>query len=515
MRLPSNLTSGRILSSRWLSFASESKSLSFYSLSSTSGSSDVDIQTEDARVSNFLEVIEMANLASDERIIVALREQYLPLAGLVKLIGETSVMTFAELWSDKFNETVGFLASAKAVKAREGDFDPETTLKTEVPRIVLKTSGSSIHGDLGDSRLFVSNDSFVLEDDVLSQTDVLRPNWSNIKTSHLCTPFDYLSKSTTPVGALLRELSSVSSEAHSAKPPSTKPLGLSDIDVVAVTTQRYKNVRELLKSIRAMWGQDIKVHVVIQAPKTLRWSLLGRRFHAILIHTTTDFGLSASRNLGVARCQRELVFLMDDDFQIDERCRLNTALQILNQNQDISVLGGNLLDVGQHKTPRRQEVSQGFAMKLLAKPPNVRWLRLEDSPRERIFHDASTYYETCDIVDNFALFRRRSVFGAGASWSEPLKITAEHQDFYLRLSTMRIGQIARTNALKVRNVRLQNRHFRAIRYRSEFMFRFFDDLGLQSFEIVGERTRKKTVSGDHALIETGKFNPRFEKRSRA
>ena len=87
-------------------------------------------------------------------------------------------------------------------------------------------------------------------------------------------------------------------------------------------------------------------------------------------------------------------------------------------------------------------------------------------------------------------------------WNAKLKIGAEHQDLYIRLLSLGDVRVARTNALKVRNVRVQNPGFRKLRRRTDDFFPiFFRDLDLSSFLILGERQRIQANSELAVLIE--------------
>jgi glycosyltransferase involved in cell wall biosynthesis len=284
----------------------------------------------------------------------------------------------------------------------------------------------------------------------------------------------------------------------------------SDIDVIAVTTDRYSSVRELLKSIRIQLPQEVSVTIVVQTESSNRWKRLAEKYQANLMHVENDKGLAACRNLAVQSTDRKIVFLMDDDFYLDERCRLEAALRILECRPDIAVLGGNLLDVETWASPREVEISQGFAMHMIRGGDRVVWLRLEDAPRVRNFVNPVDYFELCDIVDNFALIRREKVFDAGVFWNPSLKIGAEHQDLYIRLQRQTEGVVARTNALKVRNVRVQSRRYKFMRGRIDTYFRlFFLDLGIRSFSIIGERLRAMSSDGASAYFEQPSMKPTF------
>jgi glycosyltransferase involved in cell wall biosynthesis len=359
------------------------------------------------------------------------------------------------------------------------------------------------------------------DEDVLSKFSggefpdhVIQLDPDQVQQAHFMLPMNYLELSATPIGVFLRQISrpELNKKPQKIEARGTSRLTPLDIDVVGVTTHRRKSVQELLKSIRTFLGTEIAITVVVQSKSTFRWKRLSRRYGAKFIHVPEDTGLSASRNIGVRAGSKKLVFLMDDDFQIDDRCRLMSALTVLDENPGISILGGNLLDVDDWGDPEEDEKSQGFAMKLLSGPPDLLWVRLEDMPRTRTFIAPDIYFEQCDIVDNFALIRRDAVFGRGVFWEDEIKINSEHQEFYLRMNLAGEGTVARTNALKVRNVRVQDKKFRKMRFRQDFFFTYFDKWHLHSFEILGERSRVRAQDGHHFYMERGSRTPNKVRR---
>ena len=150
-------------------------------------------------------------------------------------------------------------------------------------------------------------------------------------------------------------------------------------------------------------------------------------------------------------------------------------------------------------------------MKMVSPSPYLTWLRLEDTFRKRIFVNSRDYYEWCDIVDNFAIFVKEATFDLGVRWDDRLKIGAEHQDLYLNFSKANIHGVARTNCLKVRNVRVQDSKFRKMRQRQDFFQFLFERHSLKSFSILGENKRFSTSSGDQAY-QVGMGLPRINWR---
>ena len=328
-------------------------------------------------------------------------------------------------------------------------------------------------------------------------------------TLALSRPFSYVRGSISRLGFYARQLEYAPGASDSSREPSASgqlPYSLDDIDVVAVTTDRWESVRWLLRSVREQLGDRVTITVVVQAHTSRRWRGLSRSYRANFLYVDQDFGLSAGRNLAVASTRRRLVFLMDDDFVLDDRCRTLDALEVLSVNPGLSVLGGNLLDVKNFSDGVDLEVSQGFAMEALSGPPRLTWLRLESRPRERIFLDEYTYFERCDIVDNFALFVRKDTFDRGLKWRPELKIMAEHQALYVDALDLDNVLVARTNALRVRNVRIQNLRYRLMRFRPRFFSLWFDAQELSSFEVLGRFGRFRDTGGFHHSVN---YHPHF------
>lgn len=343
------------------------------------------------------------------------------------------------------------------------------------------------------------DDEFAPDLERLKSLDAIYVGRATLQTTSYRLPLAFHSNRPTPLGVYLRNMTMP--EANVAPKSKRSALTLDDLDVISVTTSRFSSVRELAKSIRAVLGPKPNLIVAVQAPKSVRWRALARKYNFTLLHLSRDTGLSESRNQAVAMTSRKLILLTDDDFQLDGRSRITDALQILDERPDISVLGGNLLDVLHWNDSKDREVPQSFAMKMVKGPPDIAWLRVEDTVRNREYLNPRDYVEFCDIVDNFAIFRAE-VLRERVRWNPNLKIGAEHQDLYIRLLSLGDVRVARTNSLKVRNVRVQNPRFRKLRRRTDDFFPiFFRDLDLSSFLILGERQRIQANSELAVLVE--------------
>lgn len=440
--------------------------------------------------------------------VVAIAPNLLPLPGFLELLHQPEGDQEFVVRNVNGNFPVAIVCYEDTLRALARG---EKTL--ELPHKPLESSEVFASRDQDPSWLFAVKDDWRIPLDTFRTAKVLDVGDVTQGRAYMYWPLWFIEQLNAPIGAFARSLTiGTDGEAPLAKPDSDH-YTLHDIDVIAVTTDRWKSVQKLLASTRQQLGDGVGITIAVQSRSSVRWRWLARRYRATLLHVAEDSGLAWSRNHAVNNTHRPLIFLMDDDFQLDERCLINDALNILELYPEISVLGGNLLDVETWGDGRGAEVSQGFAMKMITGEPDIAWLRLEDAPRQRHFINPVHYIEYADIVDNFALMKRKDVFDQGVFWNPELKIGAEHQDLYIRLKRIGKATVARTNALKVRNVRVQSRRFRAMRSRVDRFFEiFFRDLGLGSFTIVGERQRVRAQDGGHAYLENTQLIPRYIQR---
>ena len=446
-------------------------------------------------------------IRASERV-VAIAPNILPLPGFLEFLHQRDEDQEFVVRSVNENLPVAIVCYEDTLRALARG---EKTI--ELPDKPLESSEvfTSRHQD--PSWLFAMKDDWRIPLDTFRTAKVLDVGDVTQARAYMHWPLWFIEQLNAPIGAFARSLTIGTDGEEPMSTRDSDRYTLHDIDVIAVTTDRWKSVQKLLASIRQQLGDSVGITIVVQSRSSVQWRWLARRYRAEILHVDEDSGLAWSRNHAIDNTHRPLIFLMDDDFQLDERCRINDALNILKLHPEISVLGGNLLDVETWSDGRGVEVSQGFAMKMITGEPDIAWLRLEDAPRQRHFINPIDYIEYADIVDNFALMKRKAVFDQGVFWNPELKIGAEHQDLYIRLKRFGKATLARTNALKVRNVRVQSRRFQAMRSRVDRFFEiFFRDLGLGSFTIVGERQRVRAQDGGHAYLENTQLIPRYIER---
>jgi GT2 family glycosyltransferase len=146
-----------------------------------------------------------------------------------------------------------------------------------------------------------------------------------------------------------------------------------------------------------------------------------------------DCGVTHARNTCVEQATTEFILVSDDDFIFSEDTDADIALNIMDKDSSISVVGGSLRDIfgnpedAHSISYRRFEKYMHYDEKrgLLTTIPIDFY-----NPRAAIC-ESHIYYD-CDVVLNFALFRR-SIFNEAVGWDTRFLSNGEHEDFFLTL----------------------------------------------------------------------------------
>jgi len=145
-----------------------------------------------------------------------------------------------------------------------------------------------------------------------------------------------------------------------------------------------------------------------------------------------DAGLSAARNAIVDQLDTEYMLLLEDDFIVDERCKIAPFISVLNTHSDIGVV------CGKHETRYRgKTVGRTFSV-----------YRDTIAPIEMPTHKTAdgVPFQITEFGFNFALFRRK--FVQSNKWDERLKV-GEHLAYYRTVRDRNEWLVAYTPASQI------------------------------------------------------------------
>lgn len=178
------------------------------------------------------------------------------------------------------------------------------------------------------------------------------------------------------------------------------------VTLLVKTFERPALLRRLVTSIRRMYPS---VPIVVVDDSREPSVLPG-------VETITlpfDQGVSAGRQAGLARVATPYVMVLDDDFIFYRATRIERAVELLERQPRIDLVGGQLIDLP--------------------------YLRLREPPLGRIFPTSATPREpigstidglmVCDKVANFYVARTEGIRQVG--WTPALR-RVDHADFFTR-----------------------------------------------------------------------------------
>ncbi len=205
---------------------------------------------------------------------------------------------------------------------------------------------------------------------------------------------------------------------------------INNLTIVIVTIDRPRSVIRLVRSIIARYP-GVKILVGVQSDGCEEASL--SNIGADVYRFPFDFGLSATRNAVITHVATKYFLLCDDDFIFDRDTDVAPAVDILNANPEIGIVGGLLYDIDAEDKPNKQTPRTWEKLILLNKEQRAMILvPITSIPVSPTYSGIWRYFITQTVM-NFAAMRTDLFHTGVLSWDPRFKIDGEHEDFYLNI----------------------------------------------------------------------------------
>jgi hypothetical protein len=237
-------------------------------------------------------------------------------------------------------------------------------------------------------------------------------------------------------------------DAIGSRPPAGHAL-TSELTALVKTFERPYVVRRLAASARRLYPElailvvdDSREPVALEGVTTIRMDY--------------DSGVSAGRNEGLRRVETKYVLVLDDDFVFYRHTRLGPALELMERNPGIDIMGGSVVDVPLMRSRRSPagEIFPTDATPLVPLGSRVGGL------------------EVVDKVPTFYIARTQRLALVG--WDPELRMV-DHADFFTRA----LGRLVtvRNPGLKCLHARTPfDAHYMAKRMDLESSYRRIDEV---------------------------------------
>jgi GT2 family glycosyltransferase len=199
--------------------------------------------------------------------------------------------------------------------------------------------------------------------------------------------------------------------------------------IAFVTMDRPAAAQRFVRSARRRFP-DVPICVADQSVASDAMLEFYEAERVTVVRMPFDAGLSASRNALIDAMDVDYVALCDDDFVLGPSSSFESAIEVLEADPRLGVVGGMLHDLDEAGERirnwevffDRDERHGRFTVTPIYYYPAL--------ARQVAGH---TLY-ACDAVLNFAVCRM-AMFADGLRWDDRIKINGEHEDFYLAVKT--------------------------------------------------------------------------------
>ncbi len=214
---------------------------------------------------------------------------------------------------------------------------------------------------------------------------------------------------------------------------------MQDYEILIKSFLRMKHLERLLKSIITYYP-DVTVHIADDSvpesdlqlhPKRQRMldaQLTHRKYIVRFIkqhpnmhlhNLPFDTGMSAGRNFLLEQVSAPYFVLMEDDFAVTQKTKLDRLHQVITSDPNIIIVGGGVADYGKRrKSPGEIIISNG----------NFRLVHYgKNAPRKTV---AGVECMPCKFVSNFFMGNKYLFDKYDIDWAPELKACTEHALFF-------------------------------------------------------------------------------------
>lgn len=170
-----------------------------------------------------------------------------------------------------------------------------------------------------------------------------------------------------------------------------------------------------------------------------------------------DCGLSAARNALIDTLQTEYLLILEDDFLFTDETRIEPLVEVLKSDPEVGVVGGAL------RSLHGRVAAYALDIEVFRDTMSVR----EATHRVK-FTPGGVPYRLCDMVWNFALFRRQML--AEHRWDDQLKV-GEHCPFFHQVKLAARWRVAACASTRIYHVpEHRSRSYLKYRRRAQDLF---------------------------------------------
>lgn len=249
---------------------------------------------------------------------------------------------------------------------------------------------------------------------------------------------------------------------------------ISDVGVIIINFLRPQTTRDCIDSLLNVCP-SIKIYLGDQDNNDNGLQEYSKEKGINYIPLDFDCGIGIARNKLVDEIIKDgCKYLMwcDNDFIFNEEFKLDNAITILENRDDIGVVGGSLLING--KLGHYEKIMLWDRKRNIAA-----FIPLNSTYPEPIYTNNVEHYD-CDLVYNFCLAKTELfINNLKVRWSEKIKVRFEHSYWFFKLMEHTNVKVSYCPSMQAIHRHVGNTEYDNFRKRDDDSDRFYEETGLK------------------------------------
>jgi len=247
------------------------------------------------------------------------------------------------------------------------------------------------------------------------------------------------------------------------------------IGFILVSFLRFEETKKCINSLKNF--PFVKIYVADQGGETKEKIDFYEKNEVEYYFLPFDSGLGYSRNFLVKKVEEPYVMWGDNDFKFFEESKFEDCLKILENYEDIGIVGGTVVSTKKEKN-YEHFILYDRKSKIVVLVP------LEYTRRKPESIDGVKFYYV-DMTFNNCIAKREIFKNPRIRWNSKIKIRWEHLDFFLKVKYYSKWKVAFCPSFKVIHDSSNPPEYLRYRLRDNDAFTFAETWGVENHFLIG------------------------------
>lgn len=247
------------------------------------------------------------------------------------------------------------------------------------------------------------------------------------------------------------------------------------IGFILVSFLRFEETKKCINSLKKF--PFVKIYVADQGGETKEKKDFYEKNNVEYYFLPFDSGLGYSRNFLVKKVKEPYIMWGDNDFKFYEESKFEDCLKILENYEDIGIVGGTVVSSKKEKNyehfilyDKKSKIVVLVPLKYTKRKPQV-------------IDNVKFYY--VDMTFNNCIAKKEVFRNPRIRWNSKIKIRWEHLDFFLKVKYYSKWKVAFCPSFKVIHESINSPEYIKYRLRDNDVYTFADYWKLENHFLIG------------------------------